>query len=123
MKKLLETYLPDGPTMPLPTTSMHPTYLEHLKNKDKEDIKLCDVKKFQSLIGLLLQLLEVRPDIAFALSKLGQQQKQPTEEDYSALMHITNYLYGTKYWGVGLKQGNGETICCRGNVKKKGKNV
>ena len=40
MKKLLETYLPDGSTMSIPTTPMHPTYLEYLKNKNKLDIQL-----------------------------------------------------------------------------------
>jgi hypothetical protein len=87
---------------------MKQSYLEHLKDGPTEDSKYCDEKKFQSLIGLLIQLLEVRPDIAFALSKIGQQQQQPTCEDFDALMHITNYLHATRYWGICLKQGEGQ---------------
>jgi hypothetical protein len=49
-------------------------------------------------------LLEVRPDIAFALSKTGQQQN-PTTDDYEALIYMTHYLYGTRYWGICLKKG------------------
>ena len=32
----------------------------------------------------MIQLLEVRPDIAFAVSKIGQQQQNPTADDYEA---------------------------------------
>jgi len=51
-------------------------------------------------------LLEVRPDIAFALSKTGQQQN-PTTDDYEALIYMTHYLYGTRYLGICLKKGQG----------------
>ena len=70
MKKLINTYLPEGPMMTIPSTPINSTYLESLKNQTKNKLGLDDIKKFQSFIGLLIQLLEVRPDIAFALSKL-----------------------------------------------------
>ena len=78
---------------------------ERLKNQTKNKLGLNDKKKInQSLIGLLIQLLEVRPDIAFGLSKIGQQQQNPTTDDYEALIYMTHYLYGTRYWGICLKK-------------------
>ena len=56
-----------------------------------------------SLNGLLIQLIDVRPDIAFALSKISQKQKNPTERDFDALIHVVHYPKSHESWGIRLQ--------------------
>lgn len=99
MQKLFDKYMPDGPFMPIPTTPMSNDYIKTIG----EHSQPYDVTKFLSLIGLLIQLLEVRPDIAFHLSKISQQQKCPTKRDYDALIYMVHYLWGKRNWGIILQ--------------------
>jgi hypothetical protein len=47
-------------------------------------------QEHRNFYGLLIQLIEVRSDIVFAISKISQRQ-HPTVQDYKVLMQIVNY--------------------------------
>jgi hypothetical protein len=49
---------------------------------------------------MVIQLIDVRPDIAFALSKISQRQKNPSERDYNALLHVVHYLKSLQNLGI-----------------------
>jgi hypothetical protein len=99
LQKLFDKYLPNGPTISVPSTPMSNDYLKQIGSPSPA----CDTTKFLSLNGLLIQLIEVRPDIAFHLSKISQQQKNPTLRDYDALMYMVHYLWGKRNWGIRLQ--------------------
>jgi hypothetical protein len=104
MQKLFETYLPTWPYRKCPDRPMSDAYIQGIN----EEAKACDVTTFLSLNGLLIQLLDVRPDIAFAISKVSQKQKAPTERDYDALIDLVHYLWDRKDWGICLKAGRAD---------------
>jgi hypothetical protein len=66
----------------------------------------CDKTKYQELVGSLIQLVDVRPDIAFALSRCAQRTQYHLVSDMKALMRIVLYLKGTATLGIQLQPGN-----------------
>jgi len=100
IRKLFDKYLPDGPFItPLPSVPITSEYIKNIGNPSPD----CNVQQFLSLNGLLIQLIDVRPDIAFALSKISQKQKHPSERDYQALIYLTHYLWNKQNWGIHLQ--------------------
>jgi hypothetical protein len=94
MSGLFEEYLPNGfdgsPTM----TIMKDSYgKNNVKNPNIDD-KI--VTKCRRLLGKLIQLIDVRFDIACAISKIAQNVSKADEEDYLALMRVVQYLYVNK---------------------------
>jgi hypothetical protein len=68
MQKLFDKYLANGPTMsPIPATPLDATYIKSIGSHSQP----CDPTTFLSLNGLLIQLIEVRSDIAFAILKIS----------------------------------------------------
>ena len=58
-----------------------------------------DKNLYMQLIGSLLYLAVIsRPDIAFAVSKVGQKAQNPTVKDWKTAKHILRYLAGTKHY-------------------------
>ena len=56
-------------------------------------------KAFQSLMGsLLYACLGTRPDLAFAISRLGKYSANPSEEHLNFLRYVLRYLQGTKHY-------------------------
>ena len=51
-----------------------------------------------------MQMTDVRPDIAFAISKISQRQSSPRVKDEEALLYLLNYLYYTRDKGVILRK-------------------
>jgi hypothetical protein len=73
---------------------------------DDTSIDTCDKTKCQELVGSLLQIIDVRPDIAFALSRCAQRTQFHLVSDMKALMRIVLYLKGTALLGIRLQPGN-----------------
>ena len=67
---------------------------------------------YQSMLGSIMYImLQTRPDIAYAISKLSQFSSNPTEQHLQALKRVLRYLKGTK--GLGLtyqKDEKGELV-------------
>jgi hypothetical protein len=66
----------------------------------------CDKTKYQELCGSLIQIIDVRPDIKFALSRCAQRTQHHLKSDMKALLRIVLYLKGTEELGIRLQPGN-----------------
>ena len=56
---------------------------------------------YQSMLGSIMYImLQTRPDIAYAISKLSQFSSNPTEQHLQALKRVLRYLKGTKDLGL-----------------------
>ena len=61
---------------------------------------------YASVIGSLIYLLNTRPDITFAVTKLAKFMRRPGREHFRALIHLLQYLCDntnvgiTFYWKV-----------------------
>ena len=61
---------------------------------------------YQSMLGSIMYImLQTRPDIAYAISKLSQFSSNPTERHYQALKRVLRYLKGTKDLGITYRKG------------------
>jgi hypothetical protein len=99
LNKILDIYT-DDTKIKFPQTPM-------LVGKSTEiATEKCDKKRYQELLGSLIQLIDVRPDIAFAVSKCAQRTQFHLESDMKALMRIVLYLKGTFALGIKLQPGN-----------------
>ncbi|MHB1850521.1 MAG: Ty1/Copia family ribonuclease HI, partial [Acidimicrobiales bacterium] len=66
----------------------------------KSDLK-CDKSDFMSLVGKLIYVSVVtRPDIAYAVSTIGQSSSDPSLSDFIAAKRILRYLKGTIDLGI-----------------------
>jgi hypothetical protein len=65
---------------------------------DHDDKNPLMVTKCRRLLGKLIQLIDVRFDIACAISKISQNMSkaQVDEDNYNALMRVVKYLYANK---------------------------
>ena len=71
--------------------------------KAPEDYKALPslIQSYQELEGSLMHLMvKTRPDICFAVSRLGQFASNPTQEHYTALKRVVRYIAGTKNRGI-----------------------
>ena len=55
-----------------------------------------DVTRYRSVVGKLMWLMPLRPDLNFATKELSRALQGPTEEDYAKLKHLVKYLSATR---------------------------
>jgi hypothetical protein len=60
-------------------------------------------KAYRKLVGQLLWLAPVRPDIAYAVKELSRGLSKPTFEHFAKAKHLLRYLRGTCDYCVELK--------------------
>lgn len=75
--------------------------------KAEEDVCV-DKNMYQRLVGRLIYLAHMRPDIAYAVSMVGQYMHDPREVHLQAAYRILHYLKGTPGRGILFKR-NGST--------------
>ena len=54
----------------------------------------------QSSAHWLIYLLNTRPDITFAVTKLAKFMRRPGREHFCALIHLLQYLYDNINFGI-----------------------
>ena len=86
----------------LPGEPMSATYIENIDTISPDS----DKGLYKSLLGALMQLIDIRPDIAYAISKLAHRTDSPRESDMNGLLQIVKYLYGTRDRGLRLRPGD-----------------
>jgi len=106
LQSVFDKFLPNGPSMSLPHDPISDKYI---KNYNIDDSPLCDSTMFKSVIGKLLQHVDYRIDIAFAVSKISHRTASPRVKDLEALMYIIHYLYSTRDLGLILRAGDHES--------------
>jgi hypothetical protein len=104
MERLFDQYIPKDIRLKIkcPNTPMTVEY-GRLHEHNESEIK--DKTKYQELLGSLIQLIDVRPDISYAVSKCAQRTTEHKLVDYKALIRIVYYLFGTKSIGIRLRPG------------------
>ena len=59
-----------------------------------------DPNLYRQLIGLLMYLVNTRPDINFAVNSLSQFMVDPRRVHWTAVKHILRYIRGTVEYGL-----------------------
>ena len=89
----------------------HPTPLVYGQRLSKSQCPASAAEKkeclnlpYKELVGSLMYLAQgTRPDIAYAVSKLGQFSSNPGKEHWGAGKHVLRYLRGTSNYSLKLK--------------------
>eukprot|EP00804_Cyclotella_cryptica_P011844 CCRYP_015374-RA/>CCRYP_015374-RA protein AED:0.32 eAED:0.30 QI:0/0/0/1/1/1/3/0/311 len=89
--------------------------------KDKESAKLLDEDKaimqfHRTTVQLLFLSTRARKDIQTAVSFLTTRVKQPTEDDWTKLRRVLQYLYGTKSLKLCIRVDDLHTMRCAHGV-------
>ena len=74
-----------------------------LGNWRKEDatyVEVVDATISQQLVGLLMYLVNTRPDICYVVNQLSQVMVKPTKIFWKAGKHVLRYLRGTSEYGL-----------------------
>ena len=101
LNKLIDIWLPKEMQIDC-GKNIIPMQKKYLKDIDKES-KSFDSTKYRSCLGLAQQQLQVRPDIAFPISKLATRSHRANVRDYEALIQLVYYLWHTRNRGLFLR--------------------
>jgi len=69
--------------------------LKRLKLSTEKDNVLTNPESYRRIVGRLLHLTLLSPDISYAVQQLSQFLQQPIDLHYQAAMHVLRYLKGT----------------------------
>ena len=103
LQAIFDKFLPNGSFISIP---IDPISEKYVKNFDIDDSPLVDVSLFKSALGMLIQHVDYRIDIAFAISKISHKSASPRQKDMDALLYVIHYLYGTRNLGLRLLPGD-----------------
>lgn len=74
----------------------------------------CDKKQlahYQTLLGKLMHLMvQIRPDLAFCISRPAQFTSNPTEQHWTALKRVLRYLKSTQELGICYSKAAGNLV-------------
>ena len=73
------------------------------KLEDEYELDRDEHKLYRKLVGQLLWLTPVRPDIAFAVKELSRGVARPTLEHLAKAKHLLRYLSGTQEYCTELR--------------------
>jgi len=71
--------------------------------ESEEELNKEDHATYRKLVGQLLWLTPVRPDIAYGVKELSRGVSRPTLEHLAKLRHLLRYLSGTKNYCLELR--------------------
>jgi hypothetical protein len=74
-------------------------------NSSKSD--LVDSMVYRQLIGLLMYLVNTRPDICFVVNTLSQFMVEPQRVHWVEKKHVLMHLKGMMYFGLDYVRGDG----------------
>ena len=106
LQSIFDKFLANGPTMSPPHD---PVSAKYIKSFDLDDSPPCDISVFRTALGMIMQHIDYRYDIAFGVSKISQRTAFPREKDLEALLYMINYLYDTRNRGLVLRAGDHES--------------
>ena len=69
------------------------TYEPPINNQTVADLEIR--LPYKKIVGSLVNIAIIRPDIAVAVSQLGGKRNNPNENDYALLIHVIGYLKTT----------------------------
>ncbi|XP_022020284.1 secreted RxLR effector protein 161-like [Helianthus annuus] len=86
------------------TISTPMEYGERLSKNDLEDE--VNENLYRSLVGCLMYLTNIRPDIMFAVSKISRFMEKPKRSHWEAGKRILRYIKGTINHGIIYSKGS-----------------
>jgi hypothetical protein len=110
MQKTCDKWLPTGFDKQGrgPKSPMDPNY-EVRRQGSTEKV---DVAQYRSILGDLIQLVDVRPDISDATCRGAQYTTEANVVDMEAMVRIVKYLWCTRGIGVRLRPGSRQDRIC-----------
>lgn len=78
-------------------------------SKDAEGVKV-DSTFFKQVLGSLIYLTTIRPDLMFVVSLISRFMGQPTELHLQAAKRALRYLKGTTNFGIFYKKGGSDNL-------------
>ena len=79
----------------------------NFRKLDASESELVDPTLYRQLIGLLMYLVNTRPDISFVVNTLSQYMVEPRSVQWSAVKHVLRYIAGTMDYGLDYVRGDG----------------
>ncbi|XP_070047032.1 uncharacterized mitochondrial protein AtMg00810-like [Nicotiana tomentosiformis] len=76
------------------------------------DMMLQDTTLYQILIGKLMYVTIIRPDISYVIQTLSQSMQQPKRSHWKAVLRVVRYLKNAPGQGVWLKTGVVTKLSC-----------
>jgi len=73
---------------------------QNLKLTSKEGNEFEDATKYRQIVGSLMYLTTIRPDISFAIGILSRFMQKPCEGHWCAAKRVLWYLKGTQDFGL-----------------------
>jgi len=70
------------------------------RKEDATSREVVDATFYRQLVGLLMYLMNTRPDICYAVNQLNQAMVKPTKIFWKAGKHVLRYLRGTSEYGL-----------------------
>ena len=80
--------------------AMSTTMIMNWRKVDTSREKDVDPTLYRQLIGLLMYLVNTRPDIAFAVNSLSQFMVEPKRLYWIMAKHVLHYLCGIVEYGI-----------------------
>ncbi|XP_070662340.1 uncharacterized protein [Malus domestica] len=75
-----------------------------------EDGVMVDITMYKQIVGSLMYLITIRPDIMFVVSLISRYMERPTELHLQAAKRVLRYLKGTIDFGLFYKKGGNEDL-------------
>lgn len=73
---------------------------QHGNSLSREGVRMQDPEKYKRLVGRLLYLNFIKPDMTFCSQQLSQYISKPCEHHYQAGIHALKYLKGNSHLGL-----------------------
>ena len=80
------------------------------KKLSASDSQLVDATIYRQLIGLLMYLVNTRPDICFVVNTLSQYMVEPRSVHMVGANHVLRYVVGTVDYGLDYVRGDGVSL-------------
>jgi hypothetical protein len=77
------------------------------KKLSASDSKLVDATRYRQLIGSLMYLVNIRPDICLVVNTLGQYMVEPRSVHWIGAKHVLRYIAGSVDYGLDYVIGDG----------------
>jgi hypothetical protein len=110
MQEMFDRWLPKDfdRTGATPTSPMDPGY-EVTRQGTWEKV---DTSAYRSILGDLIQVVDVRPDISDAACRGAQYTTEANTVDMEAMVRVVKYLWGSRGLGVRLRPGSQQDREC-----------
>jgi hypothetical protein len=78
--------------------------LGNWRKENSTSREVVDATVYRQLVGSLTYLVNMRPDICYAVNQLSQVMVNPTKLFWKANKHVLRYLRGTSKYGLWYRQ-------------------